>query len=108
MAYSFDPALRASTFVCDPLSRSGDWGDGGGEQTFLASLQRVPRELSTLLGEPLGDRLHWIPHHLAHAGSAFFPSGFDEAAVVVIDGIGEFATTLLAAGRGSAMSRSRR
>ena len=39
-------------------------------------------------------------HHLSHAASAFFPSPFDEAAVLTLDGVGEWTTTSLAMGRG--------
>ena len=38
-------------------------------------------------------------HHLSHAASAFFPSPFEEAAVLTADGVGEWATTTLAIGR---------
>ena len=40
-------------------------------------------------------------HHQAHAASAFFPSPFDEAAVLTVDGVGEWATTTLGVGRGN-------
>lgn len=40
-------------------------------------------------------------HHLSHAASAFYPSPFDEAAILVMDGVGEFATTSLWYGKGS-------
>jgi carbamoyltransferase len=40
-------------------------------------------------------------HHFSHAASAFYPSPFDEAAVLTIDGVGEWATTTLGAGCGS-------
>jgi carbamoyltransferase len=40
-------------------------------------------------------------HHLAHAASAFYPSPFQEAAVLVMDGVGEWATTSLAIGSGA-------
>jgi len=40
-------------------------------------------------------------HHLSHAASAFFPSPFQEAAVLTLDGVGEWATTSLAIGRGN-------
>lgn len=46
-------------------------------------------------------RLRFSEHHLSHAASAFFPSPFDEAAVLTMDGVGEWATTSLAIGRGS-------
>jgi carbamoyltransferase len=40
-------------------------------------------------------------HHLAHAASAFYPSPFEEATVLTMDGVGEWTTTSIAAGRGS-------
>ena len=39
-------------------------------------------------------------HHLSHAASAFYPSPFEEAAIVTIDGVGEWATTTIGYGRG--------
>jgi carbamoyltransferase len=36
---------------------------------------------------------HWISHHLAHAASAYYPSGFDKAAILIVDGSGELAAT---------------
>jgi carbamoyltransferase len=42
-----------------------------------------------------------VPHHLAHAASAWFPSGFREAAILTIDGTGELGSSLLAVGRGN-------
>lgn len=51
----------------------------------------------------LRSRLHWIEHHPAHLASAFYPSGFDEAAVAAIDGFGDFVSTSLAIGRGTTL-----
>ena len=45
--------------------------------------------------------LKFVPHHLAHAASAYYPSGFDPAAILVIDGIGEAACSTLARGEGA-------
>jgi carbamoyltransferase len=42
-------------------------------------------------------------HHLAHAASAFFPSPFTEAAILTIDGVGEWATTTIGEGHGSSI-----
>ncbi|MEM6376015.1 MAG: carbamoyltransferase [Pseudomonadota bacterium] len=39
-------------------------------------------------------------HHMSHAASAFYPSPFDEAIVLTLDGVGEWATTTVAIGRG--------
>ena len=44
-------------------------------------------------------RLLFTEHHQSHAASAFFPSPFEEAAVLTMDGVGEWATTSLALGR---------
>ena len=48
-------------------------------------------------------RLLFSEHHLSHAASAFFPSPFDEAAVLTMDGVGEWTTTSLAIGKGNAL-----
>ena len=47
------------------------------------------------------NRLRFSEHHLSHAASAFYPSPFEEAAVLTMDGVGEWATTSLAIGRGN-------
>lgn len=49
------------------------------------------------------DRLLFSEHHLSHAASAFFPSPFDEALVLTMDGVGEWATTSAAIGRGNTL-----
>jgi carbamoyltransferase len=47
--------------------------------------------------------IHWAPHHEAHAASAFFASGFDDAAILVADAVGEWATTSYGSGRGATL-----
>ncbi|MBU6399475.1 MAG: carbamoyltransferase [Verrucomicrobia bacterium] len=42
-----------------------------------------------------------VPHHLAHAASAFYPSGFDEALILVSDGMGEIHSLTVAVGKGA-------
>ena len=46
-------------------------------------------------------KLLFTEHHQSHAASAFFPSPFDEAAVLTMDGVGEWATTSVSFGRGN-------
>jgi carbamoyltransferase len=46
-------------------------------------------------------KLHHVEHHRAHAASAFFVSPFEDAAVLTVDGFGDFASTMLAVGRGT-------
>jgi carbamoyltransferase len=48
-------------------------------------------------------KLLFSEHHLSHAASAFFPSPFERAAVLTMDGVGEWATTTLAVGDGSTL-----
>lgn len=43
-------------------------------------------------------------HHLSHAASAFYPSPFEEAAILTIDGVGEWATTTISHGKGNTIS----
>jgi len=53
----------------------------------------------------LGDAvLHFTEHHLSHAASAFYPSPFEEAAILTIDGVGEWATTTISAGKGNTIT----
>jgi carbamoyltransferase len=58
-------------------------------------------KLKALGGErDLEPRMLFAEHHQSHAASAFYPSPFEEAAVLTIDGVGEWATTAVAIGRG--------
>jgi len=47
-----------------------------------------------------GTRLLFAEHHFSHAASAFFPSPFEEAATLTLDGVGEWATTTVGRGEG--------
>jgi hypothetical protein len=51
-------------------------------------------------------RLHFSEHHLSHAASAFYPSPFNEAAILTMDGVGEWTTTSLAIGYGRSFTAS--
>ena len=46
-------------------------------------------------------KIHFSDHHLSHAASAFFPSPFYESIILTADGVGEWATTTVAVGKGS-------
>jgi carbamoyltransferase len=51
-------------------------------------------------GKEVERKLLFTEHHQSHAASAFFPSPFEEAAILTIDGVGEWATTSVGIGRG--------
>jgi carbamoyltransferase len=53
------------------------------------------------------DKLLFAEHHQSHAASAFFASPFDEAVVLTMDGVGEWATTSVAIGRGNTLETVR-
>jgi len=60
------------------------------------------QELSRLAGHPVHEaKLLFPEHHLSHAASAFYPSPFDEAAILTIDGVGEWATASICHGKGN-------
>ena len=66
--------------------------------------------IAKVLNEHFGGDIDWTTrllfseHHLSHAASAFFPSPFEEAAVLTMDGVGEWTTTSLAIGRGNQLA----
>jgi carbamoyltransferase len=66
-----------------------------------AVLERALREHSRDVD--WGARLLFGEHHMSHAASAFYPSPFDEAAILTIDGVGEWTTTSIGVGQGSAI-----
>jgi carbamoyltransferase len=61
----------------------------------------TPRELRKGLGGEYEGRFVFLEHHESHAASAFFPSPFEEAAILTMDGVGEWATGSIAVGRGN-------
>src|SRR6201989_2479024 len=69
------------------------------EKLFQKSLLR--KELKTFDEEILVEKLLFTEHHLSHAASAFFPSPFEKAVVLTMDGVGEWATTSAAIGEGN-------
>src|SRR4029077_2673542 len=68
----------------------------------VAKVRGVEDSLTTALGAQRGDlraKLHNVEHHKSHVSSAFFVSGFEEAACLSIDGFGDFVSTMRGVGR---------
>ena len=61
----------------------------------------LPRAIASGLGGRYRRQVVFTEHHESHAASAFFPSPFDEAAILTMDGVGEWATTTYGTGRGN-------
>jgi carbamoyltransferase len=69
--------------------------------TWLRQKLHLRRELNRGLGHAFQKRYVFAEHHQSHAASAFFPSPFDEAAILTVDGVGEWATASYGRGRGN-------
>jgi carbamoyltransferase len=68
---------------------------------WLRQKLHLPREMSKGLRKQYTKRFIFTEHHESHAASAFFPSPFEEAAILTLDGVGEWATTSVGIGRGN-------
>ena len=85
VAYSYDPRLARAP---------ADVTEDGWEGLRTLYAQRAPRFLATALPGLDPRRVRFVPHHVAHAGSAYLASPFDRCAVMVLDGRGERASYL--------------
>ena len=63
----------------------------------------LPRTMSRALGGAYKKRFVFAEHHETHAASAFYPSPFEEAAILTVDGVGEWATASFGVGRGASI-----
>lgn len=63
------------------------------------SVDKALRKVYGVIGKE--DKLYVCEHHISHAASAFYPSPFESAAIITIDGVGEWATTTVGKGKGA-------
>lgn len=76
------------------------------EKLFMRAM--LEKELKALAPEGTAlPPLRFPEHHLSHAASAFFPSPFEEAAILTVDGVGEWATTSISHGKGNGITALR-
>jgi carbamoyltransferase len=85
IAHSFDFAPHRTFYGFDPLTAS--------LYKDVYSREAVRSQVARYLGGYPADRVHHVDHHLAHAASAYFCSGWEECLVLVIDGMGEMQST---------------
>ena len=74
---------------------------------WLKEKVHLPRVIRKGLGGGARAPIVFTDHHESHAASAFFPSPFDEAAILTLDGVGEWSTTTFGAGRGNRIELTR-
>lgn len=74
------------------------------EKLFMRSM--LEKDLKQLARDPNAKLppLSFPEHHLSHAASAFYPSPFEEAAILTMDGVGEWATTSIGKGSGNSIT----
>ena len=81
--------------------------------TYPEAIRLFPKAMVTWLGDKLwvhsiiaeelkidSKKILFVPHHISHAASAFYPSGFKKAAVITMDGVGEWTSTTYGVGDG--------
>ncbi|TAN64201.1 MAG: hypothetical protein EPN20_08650, partial [Magnetospirillum sp.] len=96
--------LDAVAFYEKPLSKleralmtSGDLAAWNIDH-FISASARLEETIAEAIGYDRG--LLYLEHHLSHAAAAFYPSPFEDAAILTVDGVGEWATTAIFAGQG--------
>jgi carbamoyltransferase len=102
IAVSRDPRAHLLAKVFRIAARPSSWGQAANRASNGITLTRTKSELERA-GLPgiSKARFHFVEHHRAHMASAFFASPFDEAAVVSVDGFGDFSSVMWGIGRGN-------
>lgn len=91
--------VLAHGFSYEPLRAEFEHTELGRERfREVFARQVLLDELAETFGGDWDDRLVQVPHHLAHAASAFYPSGFESALILVADGMGERHSATVAVG----------
>jgi carbamoyltransferase len=69
---------------------------------FFSKKIWIHKELQSIIGSQMKENdIYLAEHHISHAASAFYPSPFEEAVIITVDGVGEWATTTIGTGRGN-------
>ena len=102
VALSRDPQAHLWRKLFRVASRPGDWKHLASRAQNSIKVARLAAELSASgVARPDHVSIHHVEHHRAHLASAFFASPFDEAAIVSIDGFGDFSSLMWGVGRGN-------
>lgn len=106
-AYSFDPELlKKSGTIVDDTAFYHEW-----DELFLTYIQQAALQLQNgyphhlqkrfISAQGIQEKWHYVEHHIAHAASAYYPSPFQKAAVMILDGRGEKISTSYYLGKGN-------
>jgi carbamoyltransferase len=102
VAISRDPRAQLGRKLLRMATRPGDWSRLRRRASNSWRVAQVGREVhESGLSIPATARVHHVEHHRAHLASAFFASPFEEAAVISVDGFGDFSSVMWGVGKGS-------
>jgi carbamoyltransferase len=104
VAVSRDPKAHLLSKVAHLAMRPAHWGRATGRAKNSIRITQVLEDLQAAgVGAVKGARLHHVEHHRAHLASAFFASPFERAAIISIDGFGDFSSSMWGLGAGNHM-----
>jgi carbamoyltransferase len=102
VAISRDPFAHISRKVLHAAVRPASWPRSMSRVANIVQVARLSSDRpGTILSELKRARIHKVEHHRAHLASAFFASPFEEAAVVSVDGFGDYSSVQWGIGRGN-------
>jgi carbamoyltransferase len=104
VAFYENPQLKAARILTEAAETAPQGSDIWPATLRSLSLlsYTLPAKLLQICSDP--DRVRFVAHHRSHAASAFFPSPFDRAAILVVDGVGEKSTATIWLGEGNKLS----
>jgi carbamoyltransferase len=100
IAISRDPRANLAHKLLRTALRPRQWLRTASRAANASRLLFAPGDLRQAAVADRNTNIHFVEHHRAHLASAFFASPFDEAAVLSIDGFGDFSSVMWGVGRG--------
>ena len=107
IGYSFEPEDRLRKNIDHQHHYSipaGDFGTEAGEKLFYQKNLEVEKKIRAM---GFTGHYRYLDHHDCHAASAFYVSGYEKSAVMVVDGIGEFESSTFYKGEGTQLHKIR-
>src|SRR3984957_14325488 len=101
IAISRDPRAHLMRKLLRVASHPLAFRHAAGRAANTARIAQTQRDLERAVSHGVaGAKFHFVEHHRAHLASAFFASPFEEAAVISIDGFGDFSSLMWGVGKG--------
>lgn len=106
VVYYDNPLLTLDRYMKNILAAGDDCADVM-ERSFDSMFSDklwIHKAVDSILGENENRKFLVCEHHVSHGASAFYPSPFEEAVVLTLDGVGEWATTTIGVGKGEKLA----